>query len=394
MEEDKMMFSSRDPEYDQVPTNEEPTATQPQTTGRRKWGVLCCAVMATAILLAIGKYREVAHERTPGSLSVETYPVDGNVNLDAPWPRIAWLMSFPNSGTSFTMKLIQRVSNLTAATNYGKECEMHGLATDGTNIPLYKDIPDGPFLLSPNIRSVPERYVMTKTHCGGRCNSCAPHKYILGEDEFLDWCLRGGKLIRTENGDGTDFVNVHYNTSLVHRAIHLIRDPFDNVVSNFHLEQHEKKKKNDSDWLGKYPNNPEGFQRWCAEIDARFTDEEKKSDELSDGMLKIFEKVPCHGDFYRFAQWHSLALKVIKKTKLPTLVLHYENYGKDYEKSVEELLGFLELPRNGELPEFIAGKSYKEEFFTEHQRNATMALVRSVSSQNAWELLKRYDSSS
>lgn len=386
------MFATQDPKYSQVPTNAAPSPTHSQAKRRQKFSALCCLVMSTAILFSIRKYKKIGDESIPASPSVSVFPESRDPNPDAPWPRIAWLMSFPNSGTSFTMKLIQRVTNLTAATNYGKETALRGLSPDGTNVPLYRYSPNGPFLLSPNLRSVPERYVMTKTHCGGRCNSCGPSKYILGEDEFLDWCLRGGKFVRKENDDDVEFVNVHYNASLVQRAIHLIRDPFDNVVSNFHLEQHEKNKTGDTEWLEKYSNDPEGFQSWCAMLDAKFIDEEEESDLISDKTRNMFKDVPCHGDFHRYAQWHNLALKVIQKMELPTLVMHYENYGKDYEGSVEELLGFLQLPRNGELPEFFAGKSYKEKFFTAAQRSATMALVRSLSNKNTWELLKRYDS--
>jgi len=387
------MFSSREVKYAEVLTNAAPSSAGLCRRGNRNFFFLCCVVAGTALLLVIGtRHNNVVDESTPVLPSSFASSDGGDPNPEAPWPRIAWLMSFPNSGTSFTMRLIQRASNMTAATNYGKEsAEVRGLAPDGTNIPLYSNSPGGPFLLNSNVRYIPERYVLTKTHCGGRCNSCGPKNYILNQDEFLDWCLRGGKYIRTESGDGTEFIEVHYNASLVQRAIHLIRDPFDNVVSNFHLEQHEKTKKKDESWLKKYPNNPEGFQSWCSMIDSRFIDEEKKSDSISEETIEMFERVPCHGDFYRYAQWHNLALKVIRKMKLPTLVMHYENFEKKYEKWAEDLLGFLQLPRNGELPEFIAGKSYKTEFFTGEQLNATMALIRSLSSDESWALLKRYE---
>eukprot|EP00568_Trieres_chinensis_P006311 CAMPEP_0183310518 /NCGR_PEP_ID=MMETSP0160_2-20130417/31862_1 /TAXON_ID=2839 ORGANISM="Odontella Sinensis, Strain Grunow 1884" /NCGR_SAMPLE_ID=MMETSP0160_2 /ASSEMBLY_ACC=CAM_ASM_000250 /LENGTH=291 /DNA_ID=CAMNT_0025474797 /DNA_START=66 /DNA_END=941 /DNA_ORIENTATION=- len=291
------------------------------------------------------------------------------------------------------MKLIQRVTNLTAATNYGKECDKNGLASDGTNIPLYSKSPGGPFLLSANTRAVPERYVMTKTHCGGRCNSCGPKKYIMDEESFLDWCLLGGKYVPEEDGASMDFINVHYNASLVARAIHLIRDPFDNVVSNFHLEQHERSKSGDKKWLAKFSNDQEGFQNWCGYLDSRYTEEESNHKAIDKKMIKMFKDVPCHGDFYRYAQWHNYAIKVTRRLKLPTLVMHYENYGKDYQNSVELLLGFLQLPKNGIPANFVAGKSYKMDFFTEKQRNATMALIQSLTDKDAWELLKRYEES-
>ena len=317
---------------------------------------------------------------------------DRDPDPQTPWPRVAWLMSYPNSGTSYTMQFVQRATNLTVATNYGRECDRNGLAPDGTNIPVNPKSPEGPFLLSPNTRALPERYVVTKTHCGGRCNSCAPKKYIMDDSTFQEWCLRGGKYVTDKHGKRLDYVNVYYNASLVQRAVHLIRNPFDNIVSNFHLEQHERIKKDDAEWLSRFPNNKNGFQEWCRYLDGKYTKEEKKHDGLDSEIMTLFEKVPCHADFYRYAQWHNHAIKTTKSMNLPTLVMHYEDYGTDYESLVESLMGFLQLPKNGEPQPFKSGKSYKKEFFTEEQRNATKVLLRTLSNSATWSLLERYDS--
>ena len=88
-------------------------------------------------------------------------------------PDIAWLMSFPNSGTSYTMRLVQAVSNTTAATNYAEECQQDASGRVAT---LF-DSPSGPYLrqqVNDGGMPLPKRYILTKTHCGGRCVHCIP----------------------------------------------------------------------------------------------------------------------------------------------------------------------------------------------------------------------------
>ena len=88
-------------------------------------------------------------------------------------PDIAWLMSFPNSGTSYTMRLVQAVSNTTAATNYAEECKQD---RSGRVATLYGS-PSGPYLrqqVHDGGMSLPKKYILTKTHCGGRCVHCIP----------------------------------------------------------------------------------------------------------------------------------------------------------------------------------------------------------------------------
>ena len=374
----------------------------PDTAERtmRKFGFIVCIMASVAAMAAFGKNARqfVATVSDSSTLPFRAvHSPDDDPDASAPWPRLAWLMSFPNSGTSFTMRMVGRVTGLTAATNYGKEC----VEKDGQNIPLFDDSPGGPFILHPNDREIPQRYVMTKTHCGGRCQTCGPSKYIETPESFLEACLKGGHYIpkTTANKDtgkksslnDMEFVNSKYDKKLVQRAIHLIRDPFDNLVSRFHLEQHEKTKKNRTEWLQSYPNTAEGFQSWCGYMDGKTLKDETKSDLIDDKVRSLFKKIPCHGDFYRYTQWHNLALKVVEDLDLPTLVVHYENYERNYEGAVDAVLDFLELPRNNALPEFIAGKRYKSLYFSDKQRLAALELIRYLADEETWELLERYD---
>jgi hypothetical protein len=87
--------------------------------------------------------------------------------------QIAWLMSFPNSGTSYTSKLIRHVSLTRTASNYGNEER----AAVGLSQAVFDDQPTGPFWQDMHIHpeyTLPQNYALTKTHCGGRCEMCGP----------------------------------------------------------------------------------------------------------------------------------------------------------------------------------------------------------------------------
>jgi hypothetical protein len=97
-------------------------------------------------------------------------------------------------------------------------------------------------------------------------------------------------------------VKVDYDPKLVKRAIHLIRNPFNNIVSNFHLERHEKARKKRKEWLEKYSNDMKGFRRWCNDIDDKYAKEESTTRLIPSTITKMFQLIPCHKSFYAFAQ--------------------------------------------------------------------------------------------
>mmetsp|Transcript_62091 Transcript_62091/g.183505 ORF Transcript_62091/g.183505 Transcript_62091/m.183505 type:complete len:478 (-) Transcript_62091:462-1895(-) len=333
------------------------------------------------------------------------YPVDPG-GVDHVWPRVAWVMSFPNSGTSYTMRLVQRASNRTGGSNYGKECDVD--PATGLNYPIYDDSPSGPFLshVKPGKKEsmeAPSRYVPVKTHCGGYTTESTPDKYALTVRAFQEKCLTGnivkperdpktGKIVsaRGKPNSMVDKEVTLYDANLVQRAVHIIRDPFDNIVSRFHLEQHAHDKRGDAEWTSKYPSSPDGFQNWCRDLDGRYKHDEEKSRFVDGPLLAQFHKVPCHAEFHRYSQWHNLAVAVTRRMRLPVHVLHYENYESDFTGTYNDLFLFLELPREGEVPEFIAGKKY-EDYFSPEQRREGIELVRMVSEPETWELLGRYD---
>jgi len=233
-------------------------------------------------------------------------------------PQIAWLASFPNSGTSFTMTLVARATNTTFATNYGLEAN-YG-ARDTPSLPIYDRHPEGPFMPNPTTsfhhRHLPYgKYVMTKTHCGGYCVNCNPSEYVYGypteehtntNTDTAAVLPSPSSLLQQEQGPTVaaatttsivpapllflqdcasghaidhkgQLIDVSYPPERVARVIHLIRNPLHNVIARFHLERkhhHDANTTKDTHWLVDHPDNGVGMSAFCHELDQQRWEEE------------------------------------------------------------------------------------------------------------------------
>jgi Sulfotransferase domain len=321
-----------------------------------------------------------------------------------PLPRMAWLMSFPNSGTSYTLRMVAAESNHAIATNYGEEF------TDGSyaNVPVYplEDglPPQGPFWRAHyEDKDLPDKYILTKTHCGGRCVRCGPKKYLLTKPQFLRECTRGRGCFPVANTNEThpscEWKNVHYpappENPRIGKLIHLIRNPFDNIIARFHLARklHIARLKDDQmaleKWMDQHPDSPEGFATWCKELDSTYgspLDHENPE-------LPSTEDMFCYGEWFKYIQWHTLAMGVTKQSgeQLPSLLIYYEDYGRDWNGTTQSILDFLEIPRHKDAisHEFVPHASPVDYYTLEHRREAKI-LVEKLTSDPVWELLKRY----
>lgn len=303
---------------------------------------------------------------------------------------IAWLMSFPNSGTSFTSKLIRHVTALSTATNYGEE------AGGGSSI-FGSDQP--PFWLDPHSisdYSRPTNLVLTKTHCGGRCELCGPKTYIESPHSFLMQCLSGRGVGNSTKGTKQISDVIGYEKSLVRKAVHLIRNPFDNVVSRFHLELHTFAKekvhnhRNDPGSMLNYTEDSKGFRSFCSMLDQTYHNEEKHSRWMDATAMSIMKDVPCRADIVRYVQWHNLAFVVTRDLGIPTMVLHYEDYRTKFDKTLDELVSFLETDIKGKAVDFVAGKSYAKDYFTAEERVAIRDGVKQLAMQDTWNSIQHY----
>ena len=79
--------------------------------------------------------------------------------------KMVWLMSFPNSGTSFTSRLVRDATMTDSASNYADETPS---GENGLRMPVYDDQPNGPFWIKPEASpefTEPTEYVITKVSC-------------------------------------------------------------------------------------------------------------------------------------------------------------------------------------------------------------------------------------
>lgn len=162
-----------------------------------------------------------------------------------------------NSGTSYTLGLVAASTGTKTATNYGRE----NVGEDGTSIPVFSNSIGGPFWTEEKREGLvlPARYLLTKTHCGGKCYNCPPKDYYIEDDRvFLRNCLEGRRVVRDASGRLEEIMG-SYSQDLVARAVHLIRDPFDNVVSRFnHYRYSRFVRRNDTESMALYPKSNEG----------------------------------------------------------------------------------------------------------------------------------------
>jgi hypothetical protein len=307
--------------------------------------------------------------------------------------QVAWLMSFPNSGTTYTNHLIQVYTNTTTATNYGKE-----QSEKETTIPAFPGS-DGPYFRYPSWEK-PTKYLLTKTHCASSTNDMPLFK-VDTVDEVETTCASGNK-VELHNGTAEKIHTTWYNTSIVKRAVHLVRNPFDNIVARFHMKM--------NNWKGKveggneilqpniYNSTKEGFQAYCKFRNKPFaklkwnvtlvfgTHTEQKAE-----LLRRLYDIPCYEQFLLYIRWHNFAVQMLQQKNITTLTLFYEDYASNFNRTVDSLLDFLSLTpaMDASPPEFIAGKQYLN-YYDANERIVIKQLIEGLASHELQQLLLRY----
>jgi hypothetical protein len=115
-------------------------------------------------------------------------------------------------------------------------------------------------------------------------------------DEFENDCLSGQ---RKEAGH---VVTTRYHSSVPAKAIHLIRNPFDNIVARMHLAV--KKRRQDLSWdngmLDAFENSEAGIHAWCKFVDGLFPAQEVTSSKIASDVYDVWKGVPCRSEWYRW----------------------------------------------------------------------------------------------
>jgi hypothetical protein len=380
-------------------------------------------------------------------------------------PKIAWLLSFPNSGTSYTMTMVEQATNKSTASNYGIEVT----DTKYPSVPVHANHPEGPYWegtsiarriapgkdrLKARIRELPDTFVLTKTHCGGRCVHCSAKDYVVANTTtFLRACARTtarlGKNLRVE---------ALMDPTRVARVVHLMRNPFTNIVARFHLEgrnmmmqQCQQNQdividKDDNSAVAEnvnkdpllLPMNATGFATFCRVLDERYAKEEQDVFYSNPKLLQLLQAVPCRAEFYKYVQWHNYVGKMLPslggrrrsvdpgtrtaavaaaaeyvnkddemktmKHALPVLTLYYEHFHSNMDVTARRLLQFLHQEQyyyynnSSRSTSKTATPTIRpfrnlptyEDHFSAVERQAAIQLMRTVSTPWTWERIRHY----
>jgi hypothetical protein len=289
-------------------------------------------------------------------------------------PEIIHLMSFPNSGTTFTLASVEALT---------KSCTASHIGSKNTPEVMPKSSNTGPFYQCKYRNSqIPEKYVLTKAHCNSFCKQC--HTYQVAD--------RDTKQKGFERGchSGNEKHPCNYDLKLVKKNIHLVRNPFDNVVARFHnsFKTHKEGEpfKKDSNNSEVYKKSLNGFHSYCSWHNAEYSSKRTEKFLVDPKHEALANKVPCVAEFFKYITWHNLAFETIKKMGVPSMILYYEDY--NYEDTLPNLLSFLEAEEISEAPAFF-WHDYPE-YYGEEARSAAMTLMKSWASKDTLGLINRY----
>eukprot|EP00543_Licmophora_paradoxa_P001574 CAMPEP_0202444870 /NCGR_PEP_ID=MMETSP1360-20130828/3795_1 /ASSEMBLY_ACC=CAM_ASM_000848 /TAXON_ID=515479 /ORGANISM="Licmophora paradoxa, Strain CCMP2313" /LENGTH=104 /DNA_ID=CAMNT_0049060961 /DNA_START=403 /DNA_END=717 /DNA_ORIENTATION=+ len=71
------------------------------------------------------------------------------------------------------------------------------------------------------------------------------------------------------------------------------------------------------------------------------------------------------------------------------MVLHYEDYEKDFSKTMHRLLDFLEQPAQAEPREFSPGHEYNT-YYSKKDKQHIQTMIQRMASPTTWDALKHY----
>ena len=304
-------------------------------------------------------------------------------------PQIVWLASYPNSGTSYTMTMVERATNLSTASNYGVEVTV----SSEDSLPIYPHHPQGPYWegLSGQlgtIRPLPDQYVLVKTHCGGRCIKCSADEYVIDVHQFRHDCQR----TTARQASPRTVVEHRLPANAVRGVVHLIRNPWHNAVARFHLERRNMVAK-EPGLEPEYPVNATGFTEWCRHIDTTYSTQDEKM--LDATTLQLVAKgIPCYAEFYKWTQWHNRVIEMIpylgNNNSARLLTIHYEDYAHQLDATASKIFEFLQQRPVSELLPFRHLPLYEKDHFSAAQMRAITQLVRHVATDALWQQIQHY----
>lgn len=250
----------------------------------------------------------------------------------------------------------------------------------GYSVTAHESYKSGPFLEDKTM-DIPEKYVFTKTHC--------EFSVISSLYAYRNQCVSGwGRAPQndaTKNPKPEDCMNgfchdeTHYDPNIVKKTVHLIRNPLENIIARFNNAH----KRNEAlvNFTHTHPKEyVQLFKEWC----------NKTSIEAS-AKNNYYEDVPnvlCASEIFRYVQWHNHAILLSRDMNISTMILHYEDYAKDLNKTVARLFSFLEYDMVTQPPPFFP-HDYSF-MYTDDEKESIRDWVKVLASKNLWKLLEHY----
>ena len=345
-------------------------------------------------------------------------------------PTFTFLLTYPMSGTTYTMELIHKATSIAIATNDDKFNPYRDPNNNDNNIrPICMDYPSltttstntndnndnnelhvGYPIWTHSFEngSLPSNSnILTLSHCSGYCMTpCSPMEYVHTISSFEESCrqiiINNNNQQQHQQQQGQQIVSYMYiPQDKIKGVIHLIRDPLSNIVSRFHeyvlmnqnwLQQQQQQGGENSSSSSSQQN----FKSWCHEIDTSNTtllELEQSSHLFSTEMKHLMKTIPCHSEFVKYILWHNNVVEMSWSSGLNSIQVYFEDFANDNVKhlTVEEMTKFLgyEL-KSSDLPVFLGERKYREGYYTEDEVKALMVFIRYMSVGNTWDYLKRY----
>ena len=327
--------------------------------------------------------------------------------------KIIYLLTYPMSGTSYTMRLYTTSTNTSIATNYALQAHTDD---NGHVFPVYSNSNEeshadpkigSPYWASQYTSSTnhPSEYLVTLSHCHGFClYPCSPAEYLTSLSSFEAGCRTVSAIAEEEkvkNHPGfyaISLENFYTPREKQAKLIHLIREPLSNVVSRFHqyLNINPDEKED-------FPKNMGGFRAWCKMMDddAELHEVEANTLLISEEMWELMEDVPCRNEFYKYVTWHNRVMEIKWNEKSPHLVVYYEDYnnsagGETIEaKRMAKFAGIDAdtVDRNmAKVPDLLKELTIRMymHYYTKEERAKIEAFVRRLALTDTMTLLERY----
>jgi hypothetical protein len=274
-------------------------------------------------------------------------------------------------------------------------------------------------------------YILTETHCAGACESpSTPEEYFQSIYSFEIAC-RTIFLKAPPDGMNTSLgvgmQNLQklgaFDPSLVTRAIHLIRDPWSNIVSRFHAARRNipitqgngttpglssdygNKTGEGESWLDNHLDSAEGLHKWCREMGTQLPLQFNDTFQYfpyTEEVTTLMQNVPCSLEILKYIQWHNNVEQWIAMySESPSLVIYFEDLEvvQDRTRIIQDMALFLNLTikdkstsKIGNMPvDFFMNRVwYGDQYFNQDERINMERLVRKLSFPRTMKLLERY----